>query len=74
MAEPEEDKAAEKFLNDCAKFSGGYEEFVVIVKTSDNHFRWKCTDKTWAIGAAKRFLWSSEELERMDEREDWHNG
>ena len=46
----------EKFKTDCAKFSGHYDDFVVIAKGREGFFLWHCTDPTWAVGAAIRFL------------------
>lgn len=58
----------ETFKIDAAKFSGNYEEFLVIVKTRDGAFLWKATDPTWAIGAARRYLTCADEVDRLEER------
>ena len=63
------DEALEKFKNDVAKFSGNYSEFLVIVKDREGLLRWKSTDVTWAVGAAKRYLDCAFARDTMEERQ-----
>jgi len=58
----------EKFKMDLAKFSGNYPDFLVIVTTTSGRLLWKSTNKTWGIGAATRYLNSTDEWDREDER------
>ena len=59
----------DKFKNDVARFSGQYPEFLIIVRTKSSRLQWKATDRTWAIGAAMRYLNCAEEWDRKEERD-----
>ena len=58
----------EKFKTDVARFSGNYNEFLVIVKAKNGNLQWKSSDKTWAMGAAARYLNCIDEVDREEER------
>lgn len=58
----------ERFRSDVAKFSGHYQEFLVIVKSGGGRLMWKSSDTTWAIGALNRYLSCIDECDREDER------
>lgn len=59
----------QRFKNDIAVFSGHYTDFVVIAKTPSGRLHWKSTDKTWGLGACRRFITVTEELDRLEERD-----
>lgn len=44
------------FLDMIAKTGEHFEEYLVIVKAKDEMIDWRSSDKTWAMGAAERYL------------------
>lgn len=44
------------FLDMVAKSGEHFQEYVVIVKTPNGTIDWRSSDKTWAMGAAERYL------------------
>lgn len=64
----EEKKDLDILKGVCAKVSEMFPEYLVIVRGADGNLCWKRSDKTWATGAAQRFLWASDESDRVDER------
>ena len=63
----------ERFMNDLARFSGHYQEFLVIAKSKEGRLQWHATDSTWASGACRRYLSCIDELDREDERKKLEN-
>lgn len=57
MTKKEPQKPAhERFLDSCAKVGEHFPEFLMIVKTDEGFMDWRSSDKTWAMGAAERYL------------------
>lgn len=46
----------EKFLDDVSRVGEHFEEFLLIVKPSRGNIDWRSSDRTWAVGAAERYL------------------
>lgn len=46
----------QKFLDFVAKSGEHFQEYVVIVKAPGGTIDWRSSDKTWAMGAASRYL------------------
>ena len=59
----------DRFEDFGARCSEHFREFLLLVKTKDGRMFWKSSDKTWAMGAATRYLNCSDETDREDERE-----
>lgn len=46
----------EKFLDTVAQSGEHFSEYMVLVKTPSGTLDWRASDKTWAMGAARRYL------------------
>jgi len=62
------EKNIEQFKVDVARFSGNYQEFLILAKTRDGGLVWRSTDDAWGVGAATRYLLSRDEEARIHER------
>lgn len=49
-------KQHDKFLDMVARGGEHFSEYLMIVKTSAGSLDWRSSDKTWAMGAAERYL------------------
>lgn len=45
-----------RFLDMVAKSGEHFQEYIVIVKTPNGTLDWRSSDKSWAMGAAERYL------------------
>lgn len=45
-----------RFLDMVAKSGEHFEDYLLIVKTNNGTLDWRSSDKTWAMGAAERYL------------------
>lgn len=50
------DDRFKNFLDMVAKTGEHFPEYIVIVKTHNGNLDWRSSDKTWAMGAAERYL------------------
>lgn len=44
------------FLDMVAKSGEHFEDYLLIVKTNNGTLDWRSSDKTWAMGAAERYI------------------
>ena len=61
------DKEFEEFKNLVSKFSEKYTDYLIIARDSHIGIMWRASDSTWGVGAAHRFIVSSEEQDRFRE-------
>jgi hypothetical protein len=45
-----------RFLDMVAKSGEHFGDYLLIVKTNNGILDWRSSDKTWALGAAQRFI------------------
>lgn len=68
--DPSGDPEMKRFDAEITRIGERYEQYLLIVRTEGGQMMWKSRDKTWAVGAATRYLNCTEELDRIDERRD----
>lgn len=45
-----------RFLDMVAKSGEHFDDYLLIVKTNNGTLDWRSSDKSWAMGAAERYL------------------
>lgn len=65
----DDEKVLEQFKNDVARFSGQYLEYLIIVKAKNKNLQWRSSDKTWAYGAAHRYITCMEAVDIKEEQD-----
>jgi hypothetical protein len=70
MSDEETKKIRDQIDGKIRQFGGQFEHYLVIVSKPESHgLFWKSNNTTWAVGAATRYLSSTDEMDRVDERE-----